>query len=264
MSLSVTDLSITYPPRVRGGAALTVLDRVDLQVSEGEFYSLVGPSGCGKTTLLRTLAGLHSPASGSIEIPESIAMVFQRPTLMPWRTVIDNALFGLECRDGSITHGQRRKAEGLLDSMGLVDHLRDHPHELSEGMQQRVNLARALLTDPDVLLLDEPFAALDAITRRTLQDDLLDRCRRRRITAILVSHSLEEVAYLADRVSLLSDKPSRVIATESIRLERPRGQTPKAQVALHETALRLHRVLASGQSRSTASTSEENAVRASP
>lgn len=244
-ALAVEQLVIEY--RRAGGAPLRVLDGLSLSVRRGEFFSLIGPSGCGKTSLLHALAGLCQPSSGTITAAGgqlNAALVFQRPTLLPWRTILENAAFGLECRD-ALGPSQRDAASALLQSMGLGDHLHDHPHQLSEGMKQRVNLARALLVQPDVLLLDEPFAALDVMTRRQLQDDLLARCRAADITAVLVSHSLDEVAYLSDRVGILSDKPTRLIAIRDIELPHPRRSGARARLALMQTVEELHQVMAS-------------------
>ena len=241
-AVHVDDLVVELP-RAEGGR-LRVLDGISLAVRRGELFSIIGPSGCGKTTLLHVLAGLCRPARGRVTIGGA-ALVFQRPTLLPWRTVLDNALFGLECR-GEIGAEARAEATALLESMGLGPHLRDHPHRLSEGMKQRVNLARALLVGPDVLLLDEPFAALDVMTRRKLQDELLARCRARGITAVLVSHSLEEVAYLSDRVAVVSDKPTRVIAVRALDQPHPRAQGAAARLRLMETVEDLSQLLGQG------------------
>ncbi len=255
--MRVEDLHVGY-------GELTVLDGIDLNVREGELLSLIGPSGCGKTTFLHALAGLVAARSGSVDHGgQRHAMVFQRPNLLPWRTLLDNATFGLACR-GPVGADERARARVLLRSMGLGDHLGDRPHALSQGMQQRVNLARALLVEPDILLLDEPFAALDPITRRGLWDELLARVAERRLTAILVSHSLEEVATLSDRVVVLSDKPARVKAVVDVDLPRPRAADAAGRVALQEVQARLDALLSEGrQSRSTASVSAESDASAS-
>jgi NitT/TauT family transport system ATP-binding protein len=194
--------------------------------------SLIGPSGCGKTTFLHALAGLLEPTAGEVVRGETrAAMVFQRPTLMPWRTVLDNALFGLECR-GPVGAADRSAARDLLTRMRLGDHLDDHPHQLSEGMQQRVNLARALLVEPDILLLDEPFSALDVTTRRGLQDDLLARWAEGDLTVVLVSHSLEDVVYVSDRICVLTDKPTRIAEVFTVDLPRPRGVGAEGRLAM--------------------------------
>ena len=232
IAIAIDKLCIEFPSST---GVLRVFDSLSLEVHEGEFFSLVGPSGCGKTSLLHVLAGLCKPAQGTVSLTKRAALVFQRPTLLPWRCTLDNALFGLECRD-RITEELRAKATELLTSMGLGEHLGDYPHQLSEGMKQRVNLARALLLDPEVLLLDEPFAALDLMTRRQLQDELLTRCRAQKITAVLVSHSLEDVAYLSDRVGVLTAKPTRLVDIQEISLPHPRARGAKARLALMEAA----------------------------
>ena len=201
---------------------LQVLEGLDLTVTAGELLCVVGPSGCGKTTLLQVLGGLLPPTAGSVEVAAGRrAHVFQRPRLLPWRTVLDNAVYGLECRGTPRAEARPRAAE-LLGRLGLGDHLADPPHHLSEGMKQRVNLARALLVEPDLLLMDEPFAALDEPTRRRLQADLVELWRARGCTIVFVSHSVEEVVHLGDRVVVLSEKPTRVAGEVEIDLPRPR------------------------------------------
>ena len=213
------------------GSRLRVLDGIDFEVRSGELFSVVGPSGCGKTTLLDLILGLASPTAGTIDVAaKRPAMVFQRPQLLPWRTVLDNALYGVECRE-QLGDAARQRAVALLERIGLGDHLHEHPHRLSEGMKQRVNLARALLIDPDLLLMDEPFSALDPATRRQLQDDLLALWQERGFTVVFVSHSLPEVTYLADRVAVFTDKPTTVRDVEVIDLPRPRSQAALVEYA---------------------------------
>lgn len=198
-----------------------VLRGVDLQVRRGEILALIGPSGCGKTSLLHIVMGLLPPTSGSAEVNGTKAMVFQKPQLLPWSSVADNAAFGLECR-GVARDEARQRAEAMLAAMGLADVVDNRPHQLSEGMKQRVNLARALLVEPDVLLMDEPYDALDAMTRERLWSELLALCAERSLTVLFASHDLEEVVFLADRVAFLSDKPTSVLAVEEVGLPRPR------------------------------------------
>ncbi len=227
--MRVCDLVVEY-------GALRVLHGVSFAVTPGELVGIVGRSGCGKTTLLHALAGLLTPTSGVVDLEGAVtAMAFQRPTLLPWRTVLDNAVFGQEAAGAADREGARR----LLAEMRLADHLADHPHQLSEGMRQRVNLARALLVDPSVLLLDEPFSALDVRTRRDLHSDLLALQRERGFAVVLVSHTLEEVVELVDRVLVFSEKPTRVRATVEVELPRPRSRDADffAQVAALEAAL---------------------------
>lgn len=218
------------------GSSLLVLDAVDLAVAGGEFFAVVGPSGCGKTTLLDLVMGLSTPTSGDLNVAaERPAMVFQRPHLLPWRTVLDNAIYGLECR-GELTQDSRDAATELLQRMHLGAHLHEHPHRLSEGMKQRVNLARALLVDPDLLLMDEPFAALDPATRRALSEDLLALWDERKFTVLFVSHALETVVSVADRIAVLSEKPTTVVDIVSPELARPRGGSTADRLALLELA----------------------------
>jgi NitT/TauT family transport system ATP-binding protein len=260
-AVRIDNLVVSYP--AAAGAELRVLDGVSLRVQRGELLSFIGPSGCGKTTLLHVLGGLLGPTRGEVELSGKAAMVFQRPTLMPWRSVVDNAGFGLEC-EGHPPSAIREQAAELLAQMGLGEHLDDYPHQLSEGMKQRVNVARALLVKPDVLLLDEPFSALDVTTRRALQDDLLARWAEGDLTVILVSHSLEEVAYVSDRVCMLSAKPTRVVDTLAVDLPRPRARGADGRLAMLGVVDQLEEVLAQPSSASTASTSAEKAVSASP
>lgn len=218
-------LTFGYP---RDAGDLLVLDEVDLTVAAGELLCVVGPSGCGKTTLLHLLAGLQAPTAGTVALEPAgaasgitRAVVFQRPRLLPWRSVLDNAVYGLECR-GVSRRAARPRAGELLERLGLAAHLHDPPHRLSEGMKQRVNLARALLVEPDLLLMDEPFSALDEPTRRSLQDDLVSLWQERGCTVVFVSHSVEEVVHLAERVVVLGEKPTGVRGAVSVSLPRPR------------------------------------------
>jgi NitT/TauT family transport system ATP-binding protein len=215
--------------RQRTGLDLVAVDGVDLRIADGEFVSIVGPSGCGKTTFLNAVDGLIPIAAGSLLLdghdisspgPDR-AMVFQQPSLLPWRSVTGNILYGLEMQ-----HRRGREARGiarrLIDLVGLQGFADAWPAELSGGMQQRVNLARALATDPELLLLDEPFAALDAQTRETMQQELLRIWGETRKTAIFITHDITEAVYLADRVIVFSARPGRVKLDVKIDLPRPR------------------------------------------
>lgn len=239
-AIEVRDLQASYP--IPSGA-LRVLEGLQLSVPQGAFASLIGPSGCGKSTLLRILAGLQPPGGGTVQLHGArTATVFQRPTLLPWRSVLDNALFGLACARPP-TAADRQAAADLLADMGLGAHLDAWPHALSEGMAQRVNLARALLVQPEILLLDEPFSALDVLSRRALHDDLLGRWRAGGLTVLLVSHDLEEVAYLSDQVGVLSDKPARLADWIELSLPHPRRGDVQRRVALMEAVDRLDAAL---------------------
>jgi NitT/TauT family transport system ATP-binding protein len=207
-----------------GGVA--ALDGIDLRVSPGEFLAILGPSGCGKSTLLRLIARLDKPTSGSVELSTSIdrsgiAYVFQDAHLLPWRNVLRNAELPLELM--GVTRGERSdRAKRMLDQVGLSDALRRYPAQLSGGMRMRVSLARALVTNPRLLLLDEPFAALDEITRQRLDEQLRQLWIDRRMTVIFVTHSTAEATFLADRAIVMSRRPGRIILDEPIELPRER------------------------------------------
>ncbi len=210
--------------RFAGG--LAALEAIDLDIGRGEFLSLLGPSGCGKTTLLRIVAGLAEPSAGERRLALAggsgrIGFVFQDPTLMPWATVLDNVLlpFRLARRLGA---AQRERAAAELASVGLAGFERAYPRQLSGGMRMRVSIARALVTDPDLLLLDEPFAALDEITRMALNDDLLRLWERSRPTVVFVTHSVFESVYLSTRIAVMTRRPGRIAADLPVNLPQPR------------------------------------------
>lgn len=208
---------------------LLVLDHVSLAVEPGEFVSLLGPSGCGKSTLLRIIDGLTSPTSGRVIVngidspapAQDRGFVFQADSLLPWRTTEENVELGLEMR-GVPRAARRSEVERLLVMVGLVEFRRRYPHELSGGMRQRANLARALAVDPPVLLMDEPFGSLDAQTREFMQAELLRIWEATRKTVLFVTHSIEEAIVLSDRVLLMSARPGRIRREFRIDLPRPR------------------------------------------
>jgi NitT/TauT family transport system ATP-binding protein len=203
---------------------------VDLTVRPGEFLAIVGPSGCGKTTFLNAVDGLLPIAEGSLTLDgreitkpgADRAMVFQQPGLLPWRTVLGNVMFGVEAQGGMGKAEAKRRALEQIEIVGLKGFEDAYPLELSGGMQQRVNLARALLTDPQMLLLDEPFAALDAQTREMMQLELLKIWSRTRKTALFITHDIKEAIYLSDRVIVFTRRPGRVKKVVEITLSRPR------------------------------------------
>jgi NitT/TauT family transport system ATP-binding protein len=200
------------------GQPLPVLDRISLQIGRGEFVALLGPSGCGKSTLLRLVAGLDTPTAGSlltegrkIEAPDpSRVVVFQDPTLYPWRTVWSNVSLGLEARGLLRTH--RGRIEDALRLVGLTGFANAYPHQLSGGMAQRAALARALVNEPKLLILDEPLGQLDALTRIMMQGELVSLWQRAGFTALLVTHDVEEALFLAGRVIVLSQRPAHIKA----------------------------------------------------
>lgn len=212
--------------------AMLALDGVSLTVAEGEFLAIIGPSGCGKSTLLRLLAGLEQPISGQVRLRgqpltaprREIGFVFQRATLMPWRTVLDNIMLPLQ-----INHTDPRqaltKAREWVTLVGLDGFADAYPAQLSGGMQQRVALARALIHEPSLLLLDEPFGALDALTRERMNGELLRIWDRRRVTVVMVTHSITEALFLADRVLVMAPRPGRIRAEFPVTLPRPRDRS---------------------------------------
>jgi NitT/TauT family transport system ATP-binding protein len=212
------------------GAPLRVLEAVDLAVAPGEFVTLVGPSGCGKTTLLRVIDGLIAPSAGTVLINEQPVrgpgpdrgFVFQYDSLLPWRTVRDNVLVGREIQR-RLGPADREEARRYLRLVGLEGFERHYPHQLSGGMRQRVNLARALLLDPDVLLMDEPFAALDAQTRELMQAELLHIWEYAHKTVVFVTHQVDEAIFLSDRVVVMGTRPGRVKAIVDVPFSRPRS-----------------------------------------
>ena len=228
-----------YQPRTN--TKLVALDDVNLQISDGEFVSIVGPSGCGKTTFLYIVDGLLRSTAGRIVLDGKVvtkpgpdrAVVFQDASLLPWRTVVKNVVYGLECQ-GVKAAEARERARHFIDMVGLHDFEHHYPYELSGGMQQRVNLARALVMDPKILLMDEPFAALDAQTREIMQEELLQICLRARKTVLFITHQIDEALYLSDRVLVFSARPGRVKRSISVDIERPRKLDVKRSAAFHQ------------------------------
>ena len=213
----------------RSRTIFTAVDGVDLTVRPGEFLAIVGPSGCGKTTFLNAVDGLQPISAGTLTLDGQAitrpgpdrAMVFQQPGLLPWRTVLGNVMFGIEAQK-TMGDDAVARARQQIDLVGLHGFEDAYPLELSGGMQQRVNLARALLTDPEMLLLDEPFAALDAQTRETMQLELLKIWSKTKKTALFITHDIKEAIYLADRVIVFTRRPGRVKNVVEIDLPRPR------------------------------------------
>ncbi len=223
--IAIRGLAKTFDVRP---APVQALDTIDMFVAEGEFLCIVGPSGCGKTTLLRILAGLETPSVGAIDISIKHegrplqSMVFQEQGVFPWLTTLDNAAFGMQAR--GVSKAERHDvARKMLAKLGLAGFERTYPRQLSGGMRQRVNLARAFANDPAILLMDEPLGALDEQTKMLVQDDLLKLWEETRKTVIFITHSLDEAVVLGDRVAVMSHRPGRIKALFDVRLPRPRN-----------------------------------------
>ena len=247
-SLSLTELSVTYQTS-RG--PLHALGPITLDVADGEFVAVLGPSGCGKSTLLKILSGLMPASAGEarlggalIDKPRSdVGIVFQQPTLLPWKTVRENVLMPVRVMR-AYSPAARDKADALLAMTGL-DAFADHyPHELSGGMQQRVSIARGLIHEPRLLLMDEPFAALDALTREQMIVELQALWERTRKSVVFITHSIPEAAFLADRIVVLSPRPGRIIHVETVELPRPRGLESMAAPEFVAICDRLRRLFA--------------------
>jgi NitT/TauT family transport system ATP-binding protein len=214
----------------RSGDTVSALHQVDLAVADGEFLSVVGPSGCGKTTLLRILAGLEPCTSGIATIGrdpiagprDEVAVVFQQATLLPWYSVMENVLLPVRLR-GKPSKESLQLAEDLLELVGLRGFSRKYPFELSGGMQQRVSICRALIRNPKILLMDEPFGALDAMTRETMNVELMRVWAQHKKTVVFITHSIPEAVLLGDRVVVMSPRPGRIIKILDVDIERPRS-----------------------------------------
>jgi NitT/TauT family transport system ATP-binding protein len=220
----------------RGAAAVRAIDEVTLDIGRGEFIAVVGPSGCGKSSLMRLISGLHPPLGGALTVEgkpvtgplRSVGMAFQNANLLPWRTALDNVLLPLEIVEPYRSRFSREKssyeekAKDLLHAVGLIGFTDKHPWELSGGMQQRTSICRALIHEPEILLLDEPFGALDAFTREELWCALRDLQAARKVTVMLVTHDLREAVFLADTVYVMSSRPGRMVRRCVVNIARPR------------------------------------------
>jgi NitT/TauT family transport system ATP-binding protein len=235
-----------------GATAFAALTDVSLSVAEGQFISVVGPSGCGKSTLLQIIAGLAEATHGEVLIdgmritgpqPDKIGVVFQEPLLLPWKTAAENIEFPLALRHEPATQ-RRQRSQALLDFVGLREAAGLYPHQLSGGMKQRVAIARGLARNPRVLLMDEPFAALDEQTRTRMWGELLDIWTRSRSTILFVTHSLIEAAYLADAVVVMGSRPGRIIERIEVGLPRPRTADMVGSDALGRIRNRIWQLIA--------------------
>jgi NitT/TauT family transport system ATP-binding protein len=246
--IEVSGVSQTFRARK---AAVQALQDIDLKVSPGEFVAVVGRSGCGKSTLLRVMAGLLRPTAGSVVVDgkpitqprREIAMMFQRPALLPWRSVLDNVLLPIELAGGR-TSGYLNRACDLLNMVGLDGFHKRLPHELSGGMQQRAALCRSLILQPRLMLMDEPFSALDALTRTELAVELQRIHMENLATIVFVTHSIEEAVLLADRVVVMTPRPGRIRKILDIAIPRPRSLGHGAHLEeVAEASAELHELL---------------------
>lgn len=242
MALVLTDITKCFAA-ADGEGVTTALERVSLTVEKGEFLSLVGPSGCGKSTLLRIIAGLTRPTTGTAELDgEPIegagpdrCVAFQRPTLFPWLTVEENVAFGPRMRGER--DARRQEVRDLIDLAGLTEFRDSYPHQLSGGMAQRVELVRAMIMEPKVLLLDEPLGALDAFTRMNMQDEILSLWRRVGCTAIMVTHDVDEAIYMGQSVLVMAPHPGRIVERLEVGMDYPRDRTASDFFSLRSEVL---------------------------
>jgi NitT/TauT family transport system ATP-binding protein len=230
---------------------LVAIDDVSIEIEEGTFFAIVGPSGCGKTTMLRILGGLETVTSGAVEITDpapgrpQYSIIFQGDSIFPWMTVWDNAAYGLRMRKAPKTEIEASVSH-WLERTGLTRYAKLYPHQLSGGMRQRVSIARAFANDPEVLLMDEPFSALDEQNRTILQQELLRIWEVDKKTVVFITHSVDEAVFLSDRVYVLGARPSHVVYTLDVRLPRPRwtdDQAVRASAQFLEYRQRLWQVL---------------------
>ena len=239
MSIEIKNINKSFDGR---GKNLSVLEEISLTIDDGELVCLLGPSGCGKTTLLRLIAGLDQPTSGEIiangELVEKPsgdrAVIFQQYSLFPWLTVIQNVTFGLEISGGS-KEENIRAAERYLKSVGLLEFKDSYPHELSGGMKQRVAIIRSLLNHSPILLMDEPFSALDMQNRHKLQEQLIGVWKRFENTIVFVTHDVDEAVYLADKIVIMDKNPGKIANIINVDIERPRKRESEEFIALQES-----------------------------
>ena len=246
LALSARGVHMEYRDR-KSDTTLVAIDSMDLDVGRGEFVSLLGPSGCGKSTFLKIVNGLLKGTAGEILLRgegkgREDAMVFQDASLFPWYSVLDNVAYGLVCA-GVPRNVARERSLPLIDLVGLQGFAERYPYQLSGGMQQRANLARALAMDSEILLMDEPFASLDAQTREVMQAELLRIWNASKKTVIFVTHQIDEAIYLSDRVVVMSARPGRILADIHVQLPRPRGLDVKRQPEFTRYADQIWRLL---------------------
>ncbi|MBQ7927896.1 MAG: ABC transporter ATP-binding protein [Methanobrevibacter sp.] len=241
MSIEVKNINKSFESKKTD--KLSVLEDINLTINDGELVCLLGPSGCGKTTLLRLIAGLDHPTSGEIVANGEVvkkpsgdrAVIFQQYSLFPWLTVLQNVTFGLEMTKKGSKEENVKAAERYLQSVGLIDFKDSYPHELSGGMKQRVAIIRSLLNHSPILLMDEPFSALDMQNRHKLQEQLIGVWKRFENTIVFVTHDVDEAVYLADKIVILDKNPGRIAKIVDVDIERPRKRESKEFIALQES-----------------------------
>ncbi|MFD1860096.1 ABC transporter ATP-binding protein [Aeromicrobium camelliae] len=246
--ISIRGATLAYP--TASGDPVQALNPIDLDIRAEAFVSLVGPSGCGKSTLLKILAGLLHQSEGEVTLDgrpltgpsPNVGVVFQQPVLLPWLTILNNVLLPIRVQKRNVDE-YRQRAMDLLAMVGLEGFESRYPSELSGGMQQRVGIVRALVPDPQILLMDEPFGALDALTREQLNDDLQTIWAEQRKTVFFITHSIPEAVYLSDRVLVMSERPGRVIADFEVDIPRPRSLEDVSLPEFVELTGRIRRLL---------------------
>jgi NitT/TauT family transport system ATP-binding protein len=248
--MAVTAISfenVTQTFASKAGRTVTALHDMSFHVQKNEFVAIVGPSGCGKSTILRLIAGLIKPPQGCVSLygtpvtdpPDMVGIVFQRPTLLPWLDIVSNVVFPIRHKYGVVGREDRERALELLSVVGLSEFATSRPDELSGGMQQRAAIARALLLDPDVLLMDEPFSALDALTRDEMSYELLRLWTARPKTVVFITHSIPEAVLLADRIIVMTPRPGTVSEIVDVTLERPRSMATLSDQKFNEITTRI-------------------------
>ena len=243
LSVSIEVKNINKSFKSKKTDQLSVLENINLNIDDGELVCLLGPSGCGKTTLLRLIAGLDQPTSGEIiangekvtKPSGDRAVIFQQYSLFPWLTVLQNVTFGLEMTKKGSKEENIAAAERYLESVGLIDFKDSYPHELSGGMKQRVAIIRSLLNHSPILLMDEPFSALDMQNRHKLQEQLIGVWKRFENTIVFVTHDVDEAVYLADKIVILDKNPGRIAKIIEVDIERPRNRESKEFLAIQDS-----------------------------
>ena len=243
MAIEIKNINKSFEGKKKN---LSVLDNINLTINDGELICLLGPSGCGKTTLLRLIAGLEHPTSGEIVANGEVvkgpsgdrAVIFQQYSLFPWLTVLQNVTFGLEMTKKGTKEENVAAAERYLESVGLIDFKDSYPHELSGGMKQRVAIIRSLLNHSPILLMDEPFSAVDMQTRHKLQEQLIGVWKRFENTIVFVTHDVDEAVYLADKIVILDKNPGRIDRIVEVDIERPRKRDSKEFIEIQESIVK--------------------------